>query len=233
MRVAVFSDVHGNWRALQAVLADVRGRADVVVCAGDVAWGGPFPELVVDHLRESALPCVVGNTDLTAAGDEGAHHPWARWARERLREHHRAFLAGLPPEHRIETPSGRLLVVHSAPGDPARPLPDPSQEGELERLFGDAGAAVVVHGHDHRPSVAGLRRVSVVGTGAVGLPFDGDPRACYVIVTAEGRGFSFEHRRVAYDVEAAAAEAEKAGMPGAARWGAAIRRGLPPDQVVT
>ena len=233
MRLAIFSDVHGNWRALEAVLAEVWRQADAVVCAGDLAWGGPFPERVIERLEESGLPCVVGNTDLTAArDDEGAHHPWARWARARLGERHRAFLARLPLQHRVDTPAGPVLVVHSTPDDPARPLPHWTEEAALERLFGSADAAVVVHGHDHWPSVVPLGRLTVVGTGAVGLPFDGDPRACFALVTAQEGGFKIEHRRVAYDVEAAAAEAQQVGMPGAARWGAAIRRGLPPDRVI-
>ncbi len=232
MRIAVFSDIHGNWRALEAVLADLDGRADVVVCGGDVAWGGPRPERVVDALLASGLPVVLGNTDVMAADEALAQEqPWARWAHARLEPRHRDFLRSLPLQRSIETPAGPLLIVHSTPDDPARRLPAPSEEQALQRLFGAAGAPLVVHGHDHLPSVAHLSGVVVVGAGAVGLPFDGDPRACYVVVTAEEGGFSVEHRRVAYDVEAAAAEAQELGMPGAALWGQVVRRGLPPDRV--
>ncbi|MEW6046151.1 MAG: metallophosphoesterase family protein [Bacillota bacterium] len=234
MRVAIFSDVHGNVRALEAVLADMAGRADVAVCAGDVAWGGPFPERVIARLRQVGFACVVGNTDLTVVQDPAPDLPWIRWARSRLSDGDLAFLEHLPLQYRIEPPGSKdaLLVVHSTPDDPARALPHYTQEEGLERLFGSAGAAVVVHGHDHWPSVAALHRVTVVGAGAVGLPFDGDPRACYAVMTYDPpTGWHAEHRRVAYDVEAAAAEAEQAGMPGAQRWGVAIRRGLPPDRV--
>ncbi|HEY8497629.1 MAG TPA: metallophosphoesterase family protein [Limnochordales bacterium] len=232
MRLAVFSDVHGNWHALQAVLQDLRGRADVAVCAGDLAWGGPFPERTVEQVQAGGFPCVLGNTDVTAADEAAAaHHPWARWARARLEPRHLAFLQGLPREHRIETPAGTVLVVHSTPSDPAAPLPKPSEPEAVVRLFRGAGAALVVHGHDHLPSVTRAPEVWVVGTGSVGLPFDGDPRACYVLVTATPDGFAVEHRRVAYDVEAAAREALQGAMPGAARWAAAVRQGLSPDRV--
>ena len=233
MRLAVFSDVHGNWWALEAVLQALEGQVDVAVCAGDLLWGGPCPERVIERLQAAGLPCVVGNTDLMLVReDDESRHPWARWARARLDEHHLAFLRALPLQHRVETPAGTVLVVHSTPEDPARHLPHWSEEAALERLYGAADAALVVHGHDHWPSVVPLRRLTVVGTGAVGLPYDGDPRACFVLITVRDGELKVEHRRVAYDVGAAAEEARQLGMPGAARWGAAIRQGLPPDRVI-
>ncbi|WP_324668380.1 metallophosphoesterase family protein [Geochorda subterranea] len=232
MRIAVFSDIHGNWRAMEAVLADLDGRADVVVCGGDVAWGGPWPDRVIEALKAGGWPVVLGNTDVAAADESVARHePWARWARERLREHHLTFLSSLSLQQQLETPAGPVLVVHSTPADPFAKLPAPSDGAGLERLFGQAGVPLVVHGHDHLPSQARLSGVMVVGAGAVGLPLDGDPRACYVVVTAEPGGFTVEHRRVAYDVEAAVAEARELEMPGAARWGEAVRRGVLPQQV--
>jgi diadenosine tetraphosphatase ApaH/serine/threonine PP2A family protein phosphatase len=41
-----------------------------------------------------------------------------------------------------------------------------------------------------------------VNPGSVGMPFDGDPRAAWAVLHEDGR---VEHRRVAYDHEAAAA----------------------------
>lgn len=240
MRLAVLSDVHGNYRALEAVLADIGHAADVVVCAGDVAWGGPWPERVIQRLRELGCPCVVGNTDLALTGAAARSHPWGQWAVANMSAQSLAFLEGLSPEFRTRAPGeaaesagGRgVLVVHSVPGDPARALPHPSQEEGLERVFGAIPAAVVVHGHDHLSAVVRLRTVTVVGTGSVGLPFDGDPRACYAVLEYDAQaGWRAQHRRVAYDAESAAREAEATGMPGVQRWGMAIRRGLPPDRV--
>ncbi|WP_324717055.1 metallophosphoesterase family protein [Carboxydochorda subterranea] len=240
MRVAVFSDVHGNRHALEAVLQDAAGHADLLVCAGDLAWGGPFPEAVIRTLRDFRIPCVVGNTDLALLQESGASHPWGRWALGRLSPEDLEFVRGLPLQHRIAPPGGaapdkspqEVLVVHSSLDDPARPLPHRTQEEGLEKLFGQAPARVVVHGHDHQAYRVDLRRVTVVGTGSVGLPLDGDPRASYVLLTWAGDGtWQVEHRRIVYDVDGAAQEAQRTGMPGVQRWAVAIRRGLPPDRV--
>ena len=62
MRAAVFSDVHSNFPALQAVLDDATGQSvDFMVCCGDLVGYGPFPHEVIEALRE--IPTVMGNYD--------------------------------------------------------------------------------------------------------------------------------------------------------------------------
>jgi 3',5'-cyclic AMP phosphodiesterase CpdA len=75
MRVAVVTDVHGNRRALQAVLADLMQVApDLIVLGGDLVFGGTHPGEVIDEIRSLGWPGVLGNTDE------------ALWAPERLTE---------------------------------------------------------------------------------------------------------------------------------------------------
>jgi predicted phosphodiesterase len=45
MRVAIVSDVHGNRRALEAVLGDLRQVApDLILHGGDLPYGGAPPD---------------------------------------------------------------------------------------------------------------------------------------------------------------------------------------------
>ena len=70
--VAVFSDVHGNLTALQAVLADVRAHAvDRVYCLGDLVGYGPDPNGVIDTVREEGIPTIMGNYDEGVGFDLG------------------------------------------------------------------------------------------------------------------------------------------------------------------
>jgi hypothetical protein len=62
--VAVFSDIHGNLPALEAVLADIRARgAADVICLGDLVGYGPFPNEVAQLVRELGIPTIMGNYD--------------------------------------------------------------------------------------------------------------------------------------------------------------------------
>src|SRR5579864_9774389 len=64
MRVAIVSDIHGNRRAFEAVLADLRQVVpDLVLHGGDLAYGGAHPAEIIDHIRSLAWPGVRGNTD--------------------------------------------------------------------------------------------------------------------------------------------------------------------------
>jgi predicted phosphodiesterase len=47
MRFAIYSDVHGNLHAFEAVFADIAGaRFDAVYCLGDLVGYGAFPNEV-------------------------------------------------------------------------------------------------------------------------------------------------------------------------------------------
>jgi predicted phosphodiesterase len=63
--LAVFSDIQGNWDALQSVLADMdRNRIDSRFCLGDCVAYGPEPEEVVREIRALKRPWVMGNHEL-------------------------------------------------------------------------------------------------------------------------------------------------------------------------
>jgi len=228
MRVAVVSDIHGSLTPLESVIADLEERApDSVVLGGDLALLGPQPAEVVDRLRELGWPGVVGNVDemlwrpelravrleqaprLTAL-TEAMFDGYAPFTRERLGEDRIAWLRALPQEHRVDG----LLVLHASPGDLWRaPMPDADDE-KLRGTYGDLGARVVSYGHIHRPFVRRLGETLVVcNSGSVGIPWDGDPRAAYLLIE-DGRP---QVVRVEYDVEREAALLASSGHPDAER----------------
>jgi predicted phosphodiesterase len=243
VRVALLSDIHGNLTALEAVIADIDRRSpDAVVHGGDLVLMGAEPAQVVDRVRELGWPGVVGNTDeLLWRPDERERQEqrapklsglfrllfdeYAPATRELLGDERLAWLRGLPAEERL----GDLLVMHAAPGDLWRaPMPDATGE-ELSGVYGECGAASVAYGHIHRPYVRPLGPLTVANCGSVGLPWDGDPRASYLLVDDGDPRLI----RVEYDVEREAATLERSGYPGAPRLVEMRRRGrvLSPEWV--
>jgi predicted phosphodiesterase len=64
MRIAIVSDIHGNQRAFDAVLGDLREVApDLVIHGGDLSSGGVHPAEIVDQIQSLGWPGVIGNTD--------------------------------------------------------------------------------------------------------------------------------------------------------------------------
>ncbi len=236
MRVAIVSDVHGNLTAFDAVLADIERRApDLVLHGGDLALMGAQPAEVVDKVRELGWRGVVGNTD------EVLWRPQERARQERLApnlgallllifgqyapatlellgEERVAWLQRLPACERL----GDLVLVHAAPGDLWRaPMPDAGDE-ELSSVYQRLDAAIAVYGHIHRPYTRTLAELTVANSGSVGMPWDGDPRACYLLVE-DGIPLTV---RVEYDVEREAALLLDSGYPDAPRLAEMRRRGV-------
>ena len=227
--VAVLSDVHGNAAALDAVLADLAGVPhDATVVAGDLALLGPRPAEALARLRALDAPTVYGNTDRELLRqDPGRQDPLVDWTRERIGEDGLAYLASLPFDLRITPPGGAspdddLLVVHATPTDVEAVLilePGPSgtwqvtPEAEATALVGDVRASLIVLGHIHVASAGSVRGRRLATVGAVGFPFDGDPRAAYALVAWNGRAWRLTHRRVAYDHAAVAVDVRALDPP--------------------
>ena len=95
-----------------------------------------------------------------------------------------------------------ILYSHASPvSDMASFLPEPAED-ERE-LIGGSTERRLVFGHTHLQfRREGPGGVDLVNPGSVGLPFDGDTRAAYALVSDEGE---LELRRVEYDHERVAA----------------------------
>jgi predicted phosphodiesterase len=240
MRVAIVSDIHGNRRAFQAVLDDLRQVApDLVLHGGDLASGGVHPADIIDQVRALGWPGVRGNTDemlwaperlaefaaaqpklapLLARVQETIPPTLASIGEERLR-----WLEGLPSLH--SQPG--FSLVHASPDDLWRaPMPNASDE-EFRTTYVSLRAPIVVYGHIHRPFVRRLQGMTVANTGSVSQSYDGDTRASYLLIDGE----SITIRRVEYDVESEAKELLRSGLPHA-EWLARILlagKYCPPD----
>ena len=216
MKVALIGDVHANLPALEAVLADAKARgAEAVWNVGDFVGYGAFPDQVVRLLRSEDAVSIVGNYDRKVLRFPARRRAWRQskapdkflafeWAHRNLSPDSREYLASLPRERRLTVGGRRVLLTHGSPASEDEPLTDetpPRRLGELAEL---ARADVVICGHSHRPLRREAGAVLFIGTGSVGRPEGGDPRACYALLEIDGHGLSVRHRRVAYDTGGAA-----------------------------
>jgi predicted phosphodiesterase len=231
MRVAVFSDIHGNYHALEAVLAEILGEApDEIWCLGDIVGYGPEPNRCCEAVAEHADLCLAGNHDLAVIGSlsiddfNGDAAAAVKWTQAVLDDNSRRYLATLAP---AATRNGAALF-HGSPIDPVWDyvLSEEGARASLELVT----AALVLVGHSHvalalaydgRKLGGGLAHKGdqidlsasrwLVNPGSVGQPRGGDARAAWLMLDFDaGRG-SF--RRTAYPIELTQAEIRAAGLP--------------------
>jgi predicted phosphodiesterase len=233
MRIAIISDIHGNLAALDAVVADLEHqRPDLVLHLGDLALIGPRPAAVVDRIRDLGWPGVLGNTDellwepaLLARQERRAPklRAWlhtlfdtlAPWAQAQLGADRIAWLCALPRQWR----SHDLLAVHASPGDLwYAPMPT-ADDRTLLATYGGHGARLAVYGHIHRPFVRRLPGLTIANSGSVGMPYDGDWRASYLLIDDAVPSI----RRVAYDLQRELSDLTTSTFP-LASWLAAVQR---------
>ncbi|RIV21146.1 metallophosphoesterase [Fibrisoma montanum] len=256
MKIALFSDIHANLPALDAVLADIdRQQPDAVYCLGDLVGYNVWPNEVINTIRRRGIPTIAGNYDYgigRASDDCGCAYREEdekamgkvsiAYTNGAVGETERAYLRTLPTHIRVEFELGydpdklwqqqkplSLLLVHGSPRRVNEYLFEDRGDRSLGRVLEGANADILCFGHTHKPfhKVVSAEPDDqqtyfrhAINIGSVGKPKDGDPRACYVLLTISETarpggtsGISVEHIRVDYDIERAAKGVEQSELP--------------------
>ena len=158
MRYAIFTDIHANLEALEAVLAKIDEIAakepiDQIWFLGDLVGYGPDPNECIRVLRERTDVIIAGNHDWAAVGKidledfSAAARVSAEWTAEQLTPEYRDFLAELP--ERLEI--GDCTLVHGSPFGPLWEYLTSEALAERSFLYFDTRYCLV--GHTHVPAI--------------------------------------------------------------------------------
>ena len=228
MKVAVISDIHGNFQALKSVLDDMaKFGCEKILCLGDLAMAGPEPGVIIDYVQEQdGWEIIQGNTDKMIAEYstelfEQVYSTFPVMANaladdvKILSEAQKNFLKNLPQQKEIDICGVKVLMVHGSPRKNNEDiLPDFPIE-KVEEIISGTDADLIFCGHTHIPcGYQTNKKQTVVNVGSVGRPMHGEPKACYVIANFENGTFSIEHRFVDYDKETAAGIVSQRGFDG-------------------
>jgi diadenosine tetraphosphatase ApaH/serine/threonine PP2A family protein phosphatase len=232
MRTLLFSDVHGNLEALEAVIVDASKRGfDKAICLGDIVGYGADPEACVTVIASMPRTAsVLGNHDLAVidSGGRAYLNPVAqagvRYSEKVLSWKSIDYLKTLPLT--VDSEEG-FVACHASPyrpGDWLYVLEPVEAREALQAML----RPVAFIGHTHFPLVhdgvgrvipvvAGEaikirpREMFIINVGSVGQPRDGDARAAYAILDPADRVVWIF--RVEYDVDTTARKILDAGLP--------------------
>jgi diadenosine tetraphosphatase ApaH/serine/threonine PP2A family protein phosphatase len=230
-RIGIFSDIHGNLQALDAVLRVLENdeKVDRKYCCGDIVGYGGNPNECVDLIRGHDCPTVAGNHDHAALGltDTSYFNEIAKtaihWTGGILTPENVEFLRSLPMKLEEED----FLIVHASPKDP--------ELWNYILTLGDARLnfqyftqPICFVGHSHQPFIIEYAdgnlscptqpyidimagRGYLINVGSVGQPRDGNPDASYAVYDREEKRLQI--KRVVYDLVGAQEAIRKQGLP--------------------
>jgi putative phosphoesterase len=188
--VAALYDIHGNLAALDAVLAEVPDDATIVV-GGDVCAGGEQPSETLARLRGlgDRVRWVRGNADRELFPGEGGlvPEPLVEATRSKLSEEEIAFLHDRPEAQQI----GDVLYCHASPRNDVDIFTERTPEERIAFLFEGLEVPTVVCGHTHTQYERTVAGIHVVNAGSVGMPYEEEPGAYWLLDLA--------HRRTLYE----------------------------------
>ncbi|HAE41222.1 MAG TPA: hypothetical protein DCG57_21700 [Candidatus Riflebacteria bacterium] len=181
MKIAVISDIHGNFVALEAVLKDVKERGcDRLVCLGDLATLGPQPVQVLEAVMEENCDCIMGNHDQALLSPDKWNElqiysmvqPDLKWAMQHLDDRHYKFLSSFLPYKAVAMHDNyQILFCHGSPKSNIQVMfPDMDVE-MLDEMCDGFSAQAIVNGHLHCQFRELVGKRLYINPGSVGMPF--------------------------------------------------------------
>lgn len=215
MKVGFVSDVHGNLFALKSVLEEIKDL-DKIFCSGDLVGYNPFPNEVINLIREKNISSVLGNHDLGVLNSETTGFNYEakkaiEWTINELGNDELSFLRNLPKKIETSIDDVDLYVTHGSPSSISEYVFPDTVSLKLRGLLEETESDVLVLGHTHIPMVKKFPEGYVVNPGSVGQPRDGDDRASYLVFDSEE--MSFSNQRVGYDIDKVVKEIENSELP--------------------
>jgi len=231
MKYAIFSDIHSNLDAFNAVLEDIeKQNVDKKLFLGDIVGYGPYPNESIELLKENTDVMLAGNHDWAAIGkvDTSYFNPYAvasmEWTEKKLTDDNKEFLKSLYPSAEVDN----IQLSHATPAEPEEWRYIMSMQDALDN-YSAITKNVCFIGHSHQPviieftnetTLAPIRDTSkvltkerkyIVNVGSVGQPRDSNADACYVLFDSDS-GF-VEYKRIPYDIPAVQKRMEEIGLP--------------------
>lgn len=208
MRMLIFSDIHANKYALDALLN--QEKFDEAMFLGDIVDYGTSPVETIDKIRGIASHIVSGNHDFAAAFNKDClcsqeNHELSVFTRETitmedLGKEDILYLRGLPSTLEVDIDGTSFKINHGSPSDPLYgylyPWKMSSDSLKNPMGFRDDPSNYLV-GHTHHQFLVNFGGNLIVNPGSAGQPRDGNRRPSYAIFDSDKQ--SFELRRFDYD----------------------------------
>jgi len=240
MIYGLFSDVHSNWEAFEAVSEALKKeKIDQYIFLGDIVGYGADPKVCLKHLKilidEEGCICVGGNHDYAVCEKTSSEsynmvaQESIEWTKSQIDAQEKDILTNMELVQRIPTdkdPDKSFTVVHASFDYPDqwRYILDIDDAQLNFKVLEDQICFIA---HSHRPIVFTSGEIVdwsldetvpiqkdiryIINIGSVGQPRDGNPKSSFAVYNSESN--VLEIKRVSYDIKKAQKKIIDAGLP--------------------
>lgn len=205
MRIAVVSDIHGNLEAMKTAYLDILEReADSIICLGDLTGYGPYPNEVIDFIREKRIMVVLGNYDASVVEksfkyikNNDINKFCMPWAVSQLSSENIEYLKSLPQSLILKCNGIEIHFVHGSYRNINEYLNE--DYDKLDEVMEEFNGDILVCGHTHIPYKKSFGDKLLINDGSIGKPKIGRPNGTYIIIDINKKGLRVEFIEFEYN----------------------------------
>ncbi len=205
MKIAVFSDIHGNYEALESIYNDCKkNNIDEIIFLGDAIGLGPQPIKCLDFIMDHDITMVLGNheerqmkesnVDYHAVGN--GHHLWVH---KQMKKKHIDFISKLPIYIEREYNGKKFIFAHfflksMKHNNLYYPVEIINDKEELKKIKDKMKWDYIFVGHHHY--FYEYKDLGVVDVGPSGCVYDN--KTHYYIINID-KDITYEKKIIEYD----------------------------------
>ena len=208
MKLAIFSDVHGNLVALQTLLYHLdSGHFDAIYCLGDLFTPYPGSREIWELVKAARVQCVQGNNEAALLAHLTGQQDYRLDDEVRFRPFLKNALELAPILNEIQaiplfrsvplTDNLRLHLCHFSPDEVLRGLHS-GVHFNMEAYAVQVAEPVVLTGHMHTFVARDIQGKQVYTVGSAGLPIKGSQQVEYAVVQDRHGEFAISYHLLPY-----------------------------------
>lgn len=211
MKIAIFSDIHANYQALEAIISDIKeNNFDKVYFLGDALSKGPNPKECLELIMENDIEMVLGNHELyflrgveidNLISDIEKEHQ--AWIRSQLSDKHRDYLLKCDLEKYLEVDGLKFSFRHFLMKDKNKDYPfyliDVLNTNNINDIIENHEEDIMFIGHEHRIFEIHRDNKKLIDVGSSGC-LNSD-KTYYMILNVSDGKYTLEKKELSYDRE--------------------------------
>jgi putative phosphoesterase len=202
MRLAIISDIHGNYDALKAVLKDVKKlKINKIYCLGDIVNYYYEPHKCINILKKNKIKSIRGNHEkilFKTLKNKKINNYYSKIYGhsininvKKIRSEHIIFLKKLKKILTIKTANYKIIFAHGAPWSENTYIYS-NFKNKIKNNLAKYKADYIFLGHTHLPmNVKINRKTSIINPGSVGQPRNKCNNACWAIFNTKNGQVNF------------------------------------------